>query len=139
MTLVDNAPHYTTLCSTPSSPSSSTYLNRPISLTHNLQTNPLPPIIQHNSRMLSRNNCTRHLLRHIILRIRIGERLPLRNGQETSIQGTLQVTLVATNRVVHRDQVRAGGERTLDLELDQGRDDGREDVATTEHRLADGH
>jgi hypothetical protein len=81
--------------------------------------------------MLSRNHRARHLLRHIILRIRIRERLPLRNGQETPIQRTLQIALITTNRMVHRDQVRTSRECTLDLELDEGSNDGRQDVSAT--------
>ncbi len=89
--------------------------------------------------MLSRNHRARHLLRHKVLGVWIRESPALRNRQETAIQRALEVALVATDRMVHRDQVRARRERTLDLELDQGGYDGGQDMAATQHRLADGH
>ena len=89
--------------------------------------------------MLSRNHCARHLLRHKVLGVWIRESLALRDRQETAIQSALEVALVATDRMVHRDQIRARRERTLDLEFDQGSHDGGQDMAATQHRLADGH
>lgn len=89
--------------------------------------------------MLNRNHRAGHLLRHEILRVRVGECLGRGDGQETAIQGALEVALVATDRVVHGYQVGTGGESSLDLELDEGCQYGGEDVAAAEHCFADGH
>ncbi len=41
--------------------------------------------------------------------------------------------------MVDRHEIRAGLERALDLQFRQGGQDRREDVASTQHGLADGH
>lgn len=89
--------------------------------------------------MSSRNNRAGHLLRLEILWVWVWECLGRGDGQETAIQGALEIALIATDRVVHGYQVGTGDKSTLDLELDEGCQYGGEDVAAAEHCFADGH
>jgi hypothetical protein len=63
----------------------SQYLNWPVSLTRNLQLNPLPSLTQRNPPLLYRDHRARHVLALIRACIWQGKRLHPRHGQETPI------------------------------------------------------
>jgi hypothetical protein len=65
--------------------------------------------------MLSGDNRTRHLLRVEVLGIGIREGLWRRHGQETAVQRSFEITFIATDRVVHGDEIGAGNEGSFDL------------------------
>ncbi len=62
-----------------------------------------------------------------------------RRGQEAAVQRLGEVPVLRRDGIVHRHQVRADGERALDLDLVQRAHDGRQHVAASQHRRADGH
>ena len=56
-----------------------------------------------------------------------------------AIQRATQVPIVGADGVVHRDEIGAGRERALDLDLVERAADGGQDVAAAQHRRAERH
>lgn len=116
-----------------------TNLDWTIALAHHLQPDALAPIVESNPFVLHWQDSTWHLLREVVVRVRIWERIGRRNGKEAAIQRFLQIAVIAADGMVDRHEVCACGEGSFDLELDESMYDRGQDMATAEHGFADGH
>ena len=113
-------------------------LDRPVALARHLQLDPLPVLVD-GDLPRDRHHGAR-LARGLVLgRHRHGEQALVRHGQEAPVQRAREVPVLGGDGVVHGDEVRARGERALDLDLAQRAGDRGEHVPATEHRRAERH
>lgn len=116
-----------------------TDLYRPITLTRNFQANTLASLVESDPPLLCNNNRPGDPLSLKGRGVRQREKVIAWDGQEAAVERAFEISVVGTDGVVDRDEVSAGGESALDHELSQGCDDGRQNVAAAQQRLADGH
>lgn len=114
------------------------YLYRTIPLARNLQSNPLPPLIQHHLSFY-RHHRSRLLRRLIFLRLRQLKDFSIRNRQEATVERFREIAVVAADGVVYGYEVGACRKGSFDHYLGERRADGGQDVAAPEHRRANGH
>ena len=95
------------------------YLYWPIPLTHNLQLNPLASLIQLDPPALPLHGDHCPGLLQALIHACFGQRELVvgRHGQEGPVQRFLEISVVAADRVMYGDEVRAGREGPLDHEL----------------------